>query len=506
MIHGKNLLCPFCNAVVTRIPFSSLEPEVGHRVLVLEECGMNAYTVASILWNIEHRFNLTPQTKAHLPIKSLFDVIIGTGMSGVIALNIHEDIPLLDIKQSMLDLATTELYRANALTRSWCDVFNTPLFDSKVVRNHVSKGLQHKPLRRNPGYPRVCVTAYDTAHDKTVLIGNFPNGSMMKRGVTGSTFAPALRLGADQAAVATSAYPTWVQSFRPDSCDSNFYAGAVGPDGACPVKYALEIIQMESRPDLLSRLIDSIICIGCGSDGVKDGDNRKHLTDEYPPKTVFQALLDNSYSSKYSWDDVVTESFQQRVNTIRFSPKLSPVCATDPYKSSKINTDITVTEAEIFARDMEEGDSRTPSFGIQQIYNTIYAGLWYIKEDMQFIHDKSCTLTLKLRDLRIDAAHEKVPKDFAGEFVIEIPSADDFKASFGAADAIQSRTVELPASVMQNVGPLTVYVYWRWPYQAPGNVPVQTNQVFIAGSPFTREVVSSIPAPQAPGLGDDPYF
>lgn len=380
------VVCPFCHSqsvLVTRSSDSS-----AFRLLSLDGGGVRGLIELLVLQAIEKRF-------APLRVISLFDLIVGTSVGGIISMGLLAKLPLERLDSFLVDFAARVL-DVSALTKLFQRLCGLPSCDSHLFRAAVtdlfSKGGETDDiddLKSNDPPYAFCTTFQLESHE-TQLFCNYPLN--WKLSATRNRHSCSL----DWAACATSAAPTFFPPsylFSRDlelcskGCET-FVDGGVKAN--CPAKQAVELavaIQLLDNA-IDSGFVESLVSIGTGLEAPSA------LQPEANVLTWVGNLIQFATDSEKMWArDILEDREMQDVPKLRINPP--ELGSLDPFSSASIPK-IRAGMTGYFA-------SATGKRAMDKLFNLTYAKLWQVKQDMAIVSgQRSNPIHIILRDLRCD--------------------------------------------------------------------------------------------------------
>lgn len=389
-----SVICPFCLST-SILPPREEAGFPGFRVLSLDGGGVRGLIQLMVLKKIEEIF-------APLPISSLFDVIVGSGVGGIISTSILAGKKIEEIEEFItgtyaptVDVTSSVAYRklvfgdkvcdSAAYDRALCDFFNDGKFTSF---------LNDRP-------PYIFSTSYSPTHQKTMLSGNFPFGWHHERALT-----PSFLSDAAKAATATPAYFSYVSISRMYSIENSignisdqYQVIDGGVHDNCPASIATEVSQQilsQYGKTESGTFVDMLVSLGTGK---KDTDK---LSNDMYYKNWNDFKVQNHEETEGCWtnaktnlDDLTNDGEVMRINP----PDLGSF---DCFKVASIQH-ITAGMGEYFSSDSGKES-------MLRLQNLTFAKLWDVSMDTNLSANSKNELRITMRDRRMDFGSFTVEK------------------------------------------------------------------------------------------------
>ena len=365
------------------------------RILSLDGGGVRGLIQLSILERIEVAF-------APLKLTSLFDLIAGTSVGGIIALAILKGIKLSKLREFVLELAS-QILDVNRVAAFFRMAANMGKCDTAKFEDALEELFGPQRLRCASDPPFAFATAFDQNANKTVLLGNLPAKESLDHW---QEFNEDERLSSiwrewkeDEmlicitplfaaAARATSAAPTFFEPKHEyligrESCGWSFVDGGVAAN--CPAGLAVKAVKERSMGGkATSECIEMIVSLGTGlpkPDVVPTTGNALHWAGR---------LVDMATDSEKLWEsEIASKSEFRDVNLVRMNPP--DLGSLNGFTSESI-PDIEKGTAEYL--ESEEGSNV-----LDKLLHVTFAKLWKVDMRSNLIVDEPKTFEIKLRDI-----------------------------------------------------------------------------------------------------------
>jgi hypothetical protein len=378
--------CPLCPSHPNcRVSLNGdMDNVTGFRILSLDGGGVKGLALLRILERIKSRFT-------DVPLTSMFDIIAGTSIGGIIALGIRTGKDLKGLAETIKTVAKSVLDSRWAITKYWNLAVGVEMCDTAAFQQILTREFGDMPdLRLNTDYPRVFVTAQEVQNESMWILGNFPKKLryVADQDAAGSTVLDCNRDGGPTHVLAqatASAYPY----FEPTSLhNSRFIDGGFNINCNNPVKVAMEVANLERLEFNEDMSVDSVLSFGCG----------KAPKDWQPDIDIFAVVskLTNSFfdgDRTFEGAEKIMKTRRKAENVVRINPP-STVGVCNPFSSSDIATIESETDKFL---DSEMGHEL-----VVKASNIIYAGFFRFHFDFSAASAlESQYVTMSLRDLRI---------------------------------------------------------------------------------------------------------
>jgi len=373
---ADTIVCPLCRSSNPLPRKYKSAVKVGFRVLTLDGGGVKGLIEICILQKIEDMFY-------PLKITSLFEVIVGTSIGGIIALNfLHGKKSLLEMK-AFIEKMAKNIVDHNYYSGGFWNILGYPKCNTNALVDALKEYFGDEPLDdyNNGEPPFVFVTAFEQMEKQTYLLGN---ASALESTKLFPGIDDSLDVSLVDASRCTSSAPTFFKShnFKYSLGETYFQKSFVdgGVDGAnCPAEYAVKAATELSLPYKLELLVS----IGTGAaapkptnQSIQQNDSMMHWADFF---------VDLALDSDRIWAKLTTGDFEK----VRINP--AGLGTLNPFSSASIEP------LEVGIRNFFE-----TTRDMQAMYHLIFAKMWVVEVVENLKLNVSVTMTIALRDYRFD--------------------------------------------------------------------------------------------------------